>query len=80
MPEKTKIVDFINQFDHFRRVPDSGNVIIHPSLRYGFIELTPDFVDDLKEDFSKKFMMASNELRPLSPIERFAVMLLEEAY
>ncbi len=80
MSEKTKLVDFINHFDHFTRATDSGNVIIHPGLRYGLIELTSDFVDDLKDDFSKKFMMATNDLRPLSPIEKFAIMMLEEAY
>ncbi len=80
MTEKTNIGDFINQFDHFKRVPDSGNVIIHPNLKYGFIELFPDFVEELKHDFSTKIMMATNGIQPLSPIEKFAIMLLDEAY
>ena len=60
MADKNKMttVDFINKFDHFRGVTDTGNVIIHPALPHGFIELTAEFVDELKNDLMKKISMA----------------------
>ena len=72
--------DFINKFDHFRRVPDTGNVIIHPGLPYGFIELTGDFVDELKDDLMKKISMAQTHIDELTPTEKFVIMLLQDAY
>ena len=82
MADKTEMTtaDFINNFDHFRRVPDTGNVIIHPALPYGFIELKAQFVDDLKEDLSKKLLMAQHGVDELSPTEKFVIMMLEKAY
>ncbi len=80
MEDKTTVGEFIEKFDCFRRIPDSGNVIIHSGVRYGFIELTEVFVDQLKDDLSKKIMMASSGIDELSPTDKFAIMMLEDAY
>jgi hypothetical protein len=77
---ETTVAGFINSFDHFRRVPKSGNVIIHPDIPHGFIELTPAFVDELKNEFTKKLTMAQIGLDELGPIEKFVIMMLEKAY
>ena len=74
------IEDFVNKFDHFRRIPDTGNVLIHPGLTYNFIELKAEFVDQLKDDIKKKIMMAGIGVRELSPTEIFAMMMLDDAY
>ena len=78
--KKQSVIDFIAKFDNFKRVPDSGNVIIHPGLQYGFIELAPDFVDDLKNDLSEKITMAQIGIDELSPCEKFVIFMLEDAY
>lgn len=78
--DKMTAADFINKFDHFRRVSDSGNVIIHPGIPYGFIELTAEFVDELKDDLMKKMSLAQHHIDELSPTEKFAIMLLQDAY
>ena len=70
----------INKFDHFRRVPGTGNVIIHPGLPHGFIELTGEFVDELKDDLMKKISMAQLNVDELTPTEKFVIMLLQDAY
>jgi len=72
--------DFIKQFDHFRRDPTTGNVIIRPGLPYNHIELTGEFVESLKNDLSKKIMMAHTGMDRLSPTEKFAIMILEDAF
>ena len=72
--------NFIDKFDHFRRTPDNGNVIIHPGLPYNLIELTGDFVDDLKRDLTTKIAMAQHGIDQLSPTEKFVIMLLQDAY
>ena len=78
--KKTKTADFIKQFDFFRRVPDTENVIIHPALSYGFIELTEEFVLELQNDLRKKLMMAHTGINELDATTKFAIMLLEDAY
>ena len=78
MPETA--ADFINKFDQFRRSPVTGNVIIHPGLPYNLIELTGDFVDDLKRDLTTKIAMAKHGIDQLSPTEKFVIMLLRDAY
>ena len=77
---KTKTTDFIKQFEFFRRVPDTGNVIIHPALPYNFIELTEEFVLELQNDLRKKLMMAHAGIDELDATTKFAIMLLEDAY
>jgi hypothetical protein len=72
--------DFINKFDQFRRVPDTGNVIIHPDVPHGFIELKAKFVDELKNHLIKKTFLAHNSIDKLSPSDKFVIMLLEKAY
>ena len=78
--DKTKAVDFINRFDYFKRVPNSGNVIIHPGFSYGFMELKAEFVDELKNHLIKKISMAQHHIDELSPTDKFAIMLLKDAY
>ena len=82
MSDKNKMTtgDFINKFDHFRRVPNTGNVIIQPGLAYGFIELKAEFVDELKNDLMKKMALAQHQIIKLSPSDKFAIMLLSDAY
>lgn len=80
MAEGLTTEQFIEKFDHFRRVPDTGNVIIHPALPYGFIELTGEFVDELKDDIQKKFMMAEAGIDDLDPTTKLIIMLLEKSY
>lgn len=72
--------EFIDNFDNFTRSSDKKTVVIHPGLEYGFIELTPKFVEELKKDLSSKIMMAHAGLERLSPTDRFAIMMLDEAY
>jgi len=74
------IEDFINKFDWFRRIPDTGNVLIHPGLPYNFIELKGEFVDQLKDDVTKKIMMATTGVQELSPTDIFAMMILDDAW
>jgi len=80
MTDKTTLKEFIDNFDHFTRTPNNGHVIIHPNLPNSFIELTGEFVDELKKDLTTKILMADCELDTLSPIERFAIMMLVDAY
>ena len=80
MAKGTTSKDFIESFDHFRRVPDTGNVIIHPALPYNFIELTSEFVLELQNDLAKKIMMAQTGVDELDATTKFAIMLLEDAY
>lgn len=72
--------EFIEKFKHFRRVPDNGTVIIRPGLPYNFIELTEEFVLSLQNDLRKKIMMAHTGIQELSATDKFAIMLLEDAY
>jgi len=72
--------EFIEKFEKFHKVKDTGNVIIHPALPHDHIELSGDFVDSLKNDLQKKIMMAHTGLERLSPTDRFTIMILEQAY
>jgi hypothetical protein len=84
MSEETKKTqttnNFLSNFDSFRRISDTGNVIIHPDLPYGFIELTGDFVDEVRDDLAKKILMAETEINPLSASTKLLIMLLQDAY
>ena len=80
MKTDIKSDDFIEKFDVFTRATSSDSVIIHPALKYGFIELTEDFVQQLKNDLSNKIMMAHTGIEDLDPTTRFAIMMLEDAY
>jgi len=80
MSDKMTTKEFIDNFDYFRRVPTNGNVIIHPNLPNSFIELTGEFVDELKNNLSNRIMMAQQGIDDLGPIEKFAIMILEDAY
>jgi hypothetical protein len=77
---KQTVGEFINNFDHFTRGCGTGTVIIHPNLPYNLIELKEEFVNQLKNDLSTKLTLAQNGIDRLSPTERFAIMLLEDAY
>ena len=79
LKEKT-VGDLITKFDHFRQVPDTGNIIIHPGLNHGFIELTEEFVNDLKKNLVLRIALVSTGIDELNPIEKFAIMMLEDAY
>jgi len=70
---------FINKFDHFRRTP-KGNVIIHPGLSYNLIELKGEFVDELKQTTANRIAMTSTKIDDLNALEKFAIMILEDAY
>ena len=72
--------EFIDKFDHFTRATHNGNVIIHPNLPFSHIELTGKFVDELKNDLAIRIMMAHSGIDSLSPIERFAIMILSDSY
>ena len=80
MAEGLTTEQFIEKFDNFRRVPSTGNVIIHPALQYGFIELTGEFVGELKNDIQKKLMMAHTGIDELDPTTKLVIMLLEKSY
>jgi hypothetical protein len=80
MKEKETSEDFIKKFDHFRRTTPGGSVVIHTGLEWNFIELKEEFVLALKNDLRKKIMMAHAGIDELSPTDRFAIMMLEDAY
>lgn len=80
MKEKMTSNEFIEKFDYFTRDSHTGNVIIHPYLPFGHIELTGDFVDLLKDDLLKKIMLAHNGIDKLDPSTKFAIMMLEQAF
>lgn len=80
MAEGLTTEQFIEKFDHFRRVPSTGNVIIHPDIPYGLIELKAEFVDRLKDDIQKKLMMAHTGIDELDPTTKLVIMLLEKSY
>jgi len=77
---KQTVKEFISTFDSYRRVHDTGNVIIHPGLKYNFIELKSDFVDSLKDDLLKKIAMAEAGVDEIDSITQFAIMILEDSY
>ena len=80
MKEEITLNEFMEKFDDFSRVSDTGNVIIHPNLSFHHIELSKDFMDSLREDLFKKIMLAHNETDELSPSTKFAIMMLEQAF
>ncbi len=80
MKDKKTAKEFIEKFNHFCTVKTTGNVIIHPGLPFNLIELTEDFVNELKNDLSKKITMAHTGLDKLSPTDKFAIMILEDAF
>ena len=74
------ISEFINNFEYFKRVKDTGNVIIHLGLSYNFIELRSKFVDELKNDLKNQLMIADTNMDELSAITKFAIIILEDSY
>ncbi len=77
---KQTVEEFMSRFDGYRRVPDTGNVIIHPGLTYSFIELKSEFVESLKDELAIKLSMVEAGVDDLNPISQFAIMILENSY
>lgn len=78
--KETTSQEFIDKFDQFTRATHNGNVVIYPNLPHSHIELTGKFVDKLKNNFINRITMAHQGIDSLSPIERFAIMILRDAY
>jgi len=80
MKEEMTTKDLLDKFDHFTRVTDTGNVIIHPNLPYNHIELNANFVARLKRELETKIMMASAEIEKLDAATMFTIMMLEDSF
>ena len=74
------VKEFMETFDSYRRVPDSGNVIIHPGLKYNFIELKSEFVESLRDELAIKLALVESGVDELNPLAQFAIMILEDSY
>lgn len=73
------VKDLMERFDSYRRTTN-GSVIIHPNLPANLIELKEDFVQELKNQLYSELMMAQTGIDKLSPLAKFAIMLLEDSF
>lgn len=71
--------DFFKKFESYNR-STTGTVIIHPGLSYNLIELTEDFVQELKKDLMTKVNLASVGIDELDASTKFAIMMLDDSY
>ena len=79
-PDQQTVKEFFDKFNNFRRYPEGNSVMIHPGFKYGFIELSEEFIQALKKDLETKLMLSANGIEDLDPTTKFAVMMLAEAY
>lgn len=70
--------ELFSRFDSYAQTEKS--VVIHPGLKYGFLEVTPEFAAALRKALEIKIMLASNGIEEIDPITKFAVMMLENSY
>jgi len=71
--------EFLQKFDSYRRTPNK-TVIIHPGLTYNFIELSEEFVQQLKNDIHKKIILTKSGIDEPNALESFALMLLKDSF
>ena len=72
-------LDFIgnpNSFD----IRSKKTILIHPGFRYGFIELDNKFFEKLINELKSKIFIAYAGIDKLSAIDKFAILMLENAY
>lgn len=72
------VSEFFDKFDTFKRAGNS--VIIHPALPFDFLEVTPEFVSELKTALQLKLTMIDAKIETADPITKFAVMILKDAF
>ncbi len=56
------------------------SVLIHPPMDYSFLELSPEFYEELKDFVLKKALMLNMEMDVLTPLDKFALMVLKDSY
>lgn len=78
MEHEQTVGEFLDKFDGFRE--SKTTVIIHPGFKYGFLEISKEFRDELKQAFIRKLRNIEMGLEEPDPITQFAVMILQDAY
>lgn len=71
--------EMIDKFDSFKRT--KGSVLIHFGTPYKFIELNESFVTEMQGYLKATTVLHKAGMgQPLTPLEKFALMVLDEAY
>jgi hypothetical protein len=78
--DEMTINDLLDLFDNYRRIKEHGTAIVHLDRNYGFIELKEEFVQALKNDIALKSKIVAAGIDELSPLEKFAIIVLQDSY
>lgn len=76
---KNTVEEFFDNLDGLKRTPN-GTVIIHPGFAYGFVEVTEEFLTELKAEMKKSLMLKQAGLEEIPASIKFSVMVLDNCY
>lgn len=79
-----KVKDIFDNLDNCKtyigKIDKREFIIIHPGLEYGFIELSKEFVENLKHEIKNKIMLNNADLQDIDNTTKFTLMILENCY